>query len=321
MAGAGFPSRALTVSSVTVTGASSFGSTVSITRATPYAFMLLTRSDQPASPPVQIDIDSGGLVISPQTGAGLLSKTVGFEIAKLDGAGDQQFSLSIGEDRINTAASLFRIMEEDGATYLGLAALQFVATGNGTASNVAVVLGGTYGTGIFRDSVSTEGVATAVANETKVIAWGAAGTSLFSLVQNNARLTFGASTDAEWARVAAASLRMGGASSASPTAQTLTIGEGSRGGTDSNIAGAGGTIRSSLGTGTGTLATLKLQGAVVAASGTTQQTYGTFIEGSGTTLGFYGVTPIARAVLATGTGATVDNVITALQNLGLLAQS
>jgi hypothetical protein len=38
-------------------------------------------------------------------------------------------------------------------------------------------------------------------------------------------------------------------------------------------------------------------------------------------LGFYGTTAIAQAVLATGAGATVDNVITALQNLGLVKQS
>lgn len=38
-------------------------------------------------------------------------------------------------------------------------------------------------------------------------------------------------------------------------------------------------------------------------------------------VGFYGVTPISRATLATGAGATVDNVITALQNLGLVKQS
>jgi len=42
---------------------------------------------------------------------------------------------------------------------------------------------------------------------------------------------------------------------------------------------------------------------------------------SAATIGFYGVTPIARATLATGAGATVDNVITALQNLGLVKQS
>jgi hypothetical protein len=47
------------------------------------------------------------------------------------------------------------------------------------------------------------------------------------------------------------------------------------------------------------------------------------IEASGTEskIGFHGVTPITRAVLATGAGATVDNVITALQNLGLVKQS
>ena len=38
-------------------------------------------------------------------------------------------------------------------------------------------------------------------------------------------------------------------------------------------------------------------------------------------IGFFGVTPIIPPVLATGTGATVDNVITALQNLGLITQT
>ncbi len=38
-------------------------------------------------------------------------------------------------------------------------------------------------------------------------------------------------------------------------------------------------------------------------------------------IGFYGVSPISRPTLATGSGATVDDVITALQNLGLVKQS
>lgn len=42
---------------------------------------------------------------------------------------------------------------------------------------------------------------------------------------------------------------------------------------------------------------------------------------NGAVLGFYGVNPVFRQVLATGTGKTVDNVITALQNLGLVSQS
>lgn len=39
-----------------------------------------------------------------------------------------------------------------------------------------------------------------------------------------------------------------------------------------------------------------------------------------TQIGFYGVTPVARQVLATGAGHSVDDVIQALQNLGLVSQ-
>ncbi len=46
-----------------------------------------------------------------------------------------------------------------------------------------------------------------------------------------------------------------------------------------------------------------------------------FANSSEGRIGFYGVTPIARQVLATGSGATVDDVIVALQNLGLVKQS
>ena len=44
-------------------------------------------------------------------------------------------------------------------------------------------------------------------------------------------------------------------------------------------------------------------------------------DGTGATLGFYGVTATARQLLATGAGASVDDVITALQTLGLIKQS
>jgi hypothetical protein len=43
--------------------------------------------------------------------------------------------------------------------------------------------------------------------------------------------------------------------------------------------------------------------------------------GNSQKLSFHGVTAIVRQTLATGAGATVDNVITALQNLGLVKQS
>lgn len=38
-------------------------------------------------------------------------------------------------------------------------------------------------------------------------------------------------------------------------------------------------------------------------------------------LGFWGAAPVAQQVLATGAGATVDNVITALQGIGLFKQA
>ena len=38
-------------------------------------------------------------------------------------------------------------------------------------------------------------------------------------------------------------------------------------------------------------------------------------------IGFYATSAIAQQTLTTGTGASVDNVITALQNLGLVKQT
>lgn len=42
---------------------------------------------------------------------------------------------------------------------------------------------------------------------------------------------------------------------------------------------------------------------------------------TGDSVGFYSVTPVARQLMATGTGKTVDNVIAALQTLGVFRQS
>jgi hypothetical protein len=71
-------------------------------------------------------------------------------------------------------------------------------------------------------------------------------------------------------------IQLGNTPSATPVNQTLGA-QGSRGGTDNNVAGATLTIQPGLGTGTGTAATLALQSAHVAASGTTQQTANTQI--------------------------------------------
>lgn len=45
------------------------------------------------------------------------------------------------------------------------------------------------------------------------------------------------------------------------------------------------------------------------------------VEANDTGIGFYGATPVAQQLLATGASATVDDVITALQALGLVRQS
>lgn len=64
-------------------------------------------------------------------------------------------------------------------------------------------------------------------------------------------------------------------------------------------------------------------GAIYNPSGSPTKREGLRIRGGSADaqIGFYSVTPISRAVLATGVGATVDNVITALQNLGLVKQA
>lgn len=72
-------------------------------------------------------------------------------------------------------------------------------------------------------------------------------------------------------RSAEATLQQGAANAASPVAQTLQA-QGSRSGTDTNVAGASYTVRSGAGTGNATPSTLILQSYVAVASGTGAQT-------------------------------------------------
>lgn len=73
---------------------------------------------------------------------------------------------------------------------------------------------------------------------------------------------------------------------------------------------------------TATHASRASRGKLTAYYTSTEQTAMTWDgDTGGLKLGFYGVTPVARQVLATGAGASVDNVIQALQNLGLVKQS
>lgn len=94
-------------------------------------------------------------------------------------------------------------------------------------------------------------------------------------------------------------------------AYTITAGNGSDAKSGSNANGGNGGILTLTGGAKG----------LKDGSGTDGLDGGVQVSRTGGLLGFYGVSPIARAVLATGAGATVDNVITALQNLGLVSQS
>jgi hypothetical protein len=114
-------------------------------------------------------------------------------------------------------------------------------------------------------------------------------------------------------RLAAASLVQGAANNATPVANLLTIGESSRGGTDSNVAGANGTVQSGLGTGTGALSTLILRSPIAAASGTTAQTYATGLTVIGGTakMTSYTVSALpAAATVGAGARAFVTDALT-----------
>ena len=76
-------------------------------------------------------------------------------------------------------------------------------------------------------------------------------------------------------RLASASLRLGFNPSATPIAQTFTVGESSRGTTDMNVAGANGTVRSGTGTGNAAGASLFFQTPTPTASGVVAQSYAT----------------------------------------------
>ncbi len=75
--------------------------------------------------------------------------------------------------------------------------------------------------------------------------------------------------------LSAAVLRLGLAASATPAAQTLTLGENSRSGTDTDVGGSNGTVRSGLGTGTGTASSLIFQTPTTTGAGTGAQSYAT----------------------------------------------
>lgn len=146
---------------------------------------------------------------------------------------------------------------------------------------------------------------------------------------------YNGSADLYLTRHSAANLRQGAAASndadgvaqtlRSPSGGTVSAGTtGKNGGAYTITAGNGSDAKSGSNANGGNGGILTLTGGAKGlkdGGGSDGLDGGVQVSRSGGLLGFYGVSPIARAVLATGTGATVDNVITALQNLGLVSQS
>lgn len=94
---------------------------------------------------------------------------------------------------------------------------------------------------------------------------------------SNYRLAWSSTSDATATgdtfigRGAAATLQLGAADAAAPVAQTLQV-QGSRGGTDTDVAGANLVIRPGAGTGSAAGSTVTIQTPAVGSTGTTAQT-------------------------------------------------
>lgn len=119
-------------------------------------------------------------------------------------------------------------------------------------------------------------------------------------------------------RIGAANPGFAGNDSATPAAYTLTVGESSRGGTDSNVTGANGILRPGNGTGTGGSGAFKIQVAPVGSTGAVANTYSDALSISnakvatfsgdiqGVTATFSGAINVASCTGCGGGGTTIN---------------
>lgn len=193
---------------------------------------------------------------------------------------------------VNFASGIVQIRQEHAgsgqvrAMYFGNADLGNVF-GLGTAGSLLWVTDNTYdiGAGVGTTSPRTIYASTSVVSALlNTTSGGVQGVYI-----NNAKSAMGSTVPLVWstdtnpnntadlglARLGAASLRLGLAPSATPVAQTLTVGEFSRVGTDLNVAGSNGTIRPGTGTGNSAGASLIFQTPTAGPNGTQQQNYAT----------------------------------------------
>lgn len=179
-------------------------------------------------------------------------------LAKFDGANGVKDS-SITDNPTNVAS-----------------ALPFVGTSSSTVPIIGIV--GAVTTGIAMDTAGGNGrfwLSSSSARRTFGIDTNSQSVAMSSaaIFSWNSSATDPAATagDVSLRRLAAASLVLGGANSATPVANTFTVGESSRGGTDSNVAGASGTIKPGIGTGLGAGTKFCIQRNLMGATGSTAQ--------------------------------------------------
>ena len=178
-------------------------------------------------------------------------------------------------------------------TMVGYVQANAIYTEVGSASRPAILFGSQYN-GLA--SISAAGVST-VYDGTETVRISNIGIQL--LGGDAYTLNFGLNSDTILSRPAAATLQLGSASSATPISQTFQS-QGSRGGTDTNVAGGNLTIQPGTGTGTGTGSQLIFKAPVAGTSGTTAQTLNTILtlQDSGT-----GGTSAPQALFAAGTSS------------------
>jgi hypothetical protein len=123
--------------------------------------------------------------------------------------------------------------------------------------------------------------------------------------------------DAFITSLAAATIQVGAIPNATPVANALLIGESSRSGTDSNVSGASGTIKSGNGTGNATPSSLTFQTPVAVASGTGAQTQTTQLSLNSTSATFvpYILSSTGIAVGTAGATPTANELIIARSDI------
>lgn len=201
---------------------------------------------------------------------------------------------TVGQVGFNITTALFKgcaVAGTWGAWYVSGGADVVVSDGGTGVSSLtayAPIFGGTTSTGAVQSGtvgtsgqVLTSNGAGALPTFQAASSAGVTGTGTLNVIPRVTNATgpvigdSAASDDGTTFGTGARAGLIGAPASATPAARTLSIGESSRGGTDSNVAGASGTIRPGNGTGTGGSGSILFQTAPVAASSSTANTMAT----------------------------------------------